>query len=261
MFSTGASACFVTLIVRHAGFAHVGTKRYYSVCKAILAHSQSSSSLLTMSADASPDKANIMSLRARLDALVPEKGQSPKGCKSASKRKTNASASTTTTPHTTTNKSNIDKSPSQDFDEEKDNDGVPVSASSSDQIGYPKCCLGCKRTVGVELPFLITGAAFEWLYADQRGLWCRDCAAVYRVCLKTLITLPMLENWLSDQANRISFTKNHVLLELEERRPFAHPRVSCREEGGVVGLRISFAWHALALSYDQESERVSRWRG
>lgn len=137
-------------------------------------------------------------------AIAPD--MSPPAKQGAKRRQpmTPATASATMTPPPKQRRrgSSFQSTPPSDrakTDNGSDGGGGGEPAAAEDE--GPKMCIGCHRWNHIDKSFLLEGESIRSLYADSRGVWCKDCHGVYRVCYKEVMTLSLFGRWVKIPAN------------------------------------------------------------
>ena len=79
------------------------------------------------------------------------------------------------------------------------------TSSLSQSIPPGKQCAGCLRVTGRDRSFVHEDRGFAWLYGDGRGDWCKDCATVFRLCFRSVMTMSTFAKYVTVPAQRADF--------------------------------------------------------
>lgn len=70
-----------------------------------------------------------------------------------------------------------------------------------------KQCMACYRTAGYDGSALGGNQPLTWLYADSRGLMCRDCGDIFRIAFKISMPPGVFDMWILEADNRLEWQR------------------------------------------------------
>lgn len=114
--------------------------------------------------------------------------------------------------------------------------GDPSSSSGAleeQHIERGKTCLACRRSIMFDCSYLTQLQNFVWQYPDGRGQICRDCSNLYRIQMKSCMTLGLFERWVKDEPNMVAWSRSlaaYLSLKREGAQHVGLPQLQAREQ-------------------------------